>query len=136
MAVSVAVIIAVGVDNDHCHEVLGMSVGTPVAKPTWTELLRKLTRRGLRDVKLVVSNAHDGIKAAVSKVFQLLGSAAEQVHFMRNLPAHRQERPSRGLGLHRHRFCQETDRCRTDPAKDPQARHHHGTTLTMTCSPR
>lgn len=47
-----------------------------MAKPTWTELLRKLMRRGFRDVKLVVSNAHDGIKAAVSKVLQLLGSAA------------------------------------------------------------
>lgn len=48
--------------------VLGMEVGTSEAEPIWTEFLRKLTRRGLRDVKLVVSDAHEGIKAAVTKV--------------------------------------------------------------------
>ncbi|WP_157900484.1 transposase [Mesorhizobium sp. LCM 4577] len=49
--VSVAVIIAVGVATD--RQVLGMR-SAPVAKPTWTELLRKLTSRGFQDVKLVV----------------------------------------------------------------------------------
>ncbi|CDX34950.1 hypothetical protein MPLDJ20_20008 [Mesorhizobium plurifarium] len=72
-------IIAVGVDNGPLPRGAWLSVGTSVARPTWTELLRKLTRRGFRDVKLVVSNAHDGIKATVSKVLQLLGSAAGQV---------------------------------------------------------
>ena len=45
-----------------------MEVGTSEAEPIWTEFLRKLTRRGLRGVKLVVSDAHEGIKAAVTKV--------------------------------------------------------------------
>ena len=66
--VSVAVIIAVGVNSDGRREVLGMEIGTSEAEPIWTEFLRKLTRRGLRGVKLVVSDAHEGIKAAVSKV--------------------------------------------------------------------
>ena len=66
--VSVAVIIAVGVNSDGRREVLGMEVGTSEAEPIWTEFLRKLTRRGLRGVKLVVSDAHEGIKAAVTKV--------------------------------------------------------------------
>src|SRR3989337_1182783 len=66
--VSVAVIIAVGVNADGRREVLGMEVGTSEAEPIWTEFLRKLTRRGLRGVKLVVSDAHEGIKAAVTKV--------------------------------------------------------------------
>ncbi len=66
--VSVAVIIAVGVNTDGRREVLGMEIGTSEAEPIWTEFLRKLTRRGLRGVKLVVSDAHEGIKAAVSKV--------------------------------------------------------------------
>ena len=66
--VSVAVIIAVGVNSDGRREVLGMEVGTSEAEPIWTEFLRKLTRRGLRGVKLVISDAHEGIKAAVSKV--------------------------------------------------------------------
>ena len=66
--VSVAVIIAVGVNADGRREVLGMEIGTLEAEPIWTEFLRKLTRRGLRGVKLVVSDAHEGIKAAVTKV--------------------------------------------------------------------
>src|SRR5487761_2174291 len=66
--VSVAVIIAVGVNSDGRREVLGMEVGTSEAEPIWTEFLRKLTRRGLRGVKLVISDAHEGIKAAVTKV--------------------------------------------------------------------
>jgi len=57
--VSVAVIIAVGVNSDGRREVLGMEIGTSEAEPIWTEFLRKLTRRGLRGVKLVVSDAHD-----------------------------------------------------------------------------
>ncbi len=48
-------IIAVGVNSDGRREVLGMEVGTSEAEPIWTEFLRKLTRRGLRGVKLVVS---------------------------------------------------------------------------------
>jgi transposase-like protein len=49
--VSVAVIIAVGVNSDGRREVLGMEVGTSEAEPIWTEFLRKLTRRGLRGVR-------------------------------------------------------------------------------------
>lgn len=66
--VSVAVIIAVGVNTDGRREVLGMKIGTSEAEAIWVEFLRKLTRRGLRGVKLVVSDAHEGIKAAISKV--------------------------------------------------------------------
>ena len=64
--VSVAVIIAVGVNGDGRREVLGMEVGTSEAEAIWTEFLRKLRRRGLKGVKLVVSDAHEGIKAAWS----------------------------------------------------------------------
>ncbi len=61
-------IIAVGVNSNGRREVLGMEVGTSEAEPIWTEFLRKLTRRGLRGVKPVVSDAHEGLKAAVTKV--------------------------------------------------------------------
>lgn len=81
--VSVAVIIAVGVNTDGRREVLG----TSEAEATWTEFLRKLTRRGLRGVKLVVSDAHEGIKAAVSKVLSATWQRC-RVHFMRNTLAH------------------------------------------------
>ena len=65
--VSVAVIIAVGVNTDGRREVLGMTIGASEAATFWTEVLRQLARRGLRGVKLVISDAHEGIKAAVSK---------------------------------------------------------------------
>ncbi|WP_256672094.1 IS256 family transposase, partial [Pseudomonas sp. SG-MS2] len=67
--VSVAVIIAVAVNTDGGREVLGMRVGPSEAEPFWTDFLRSLMRRGLRGVKLVISDAHEGLKAAVSKVF-------------------------------------------------------------------
>ncbi|AMM84019.1 transposase [Martelella sp. AD-3] len=85
--VSVAVIIAVGVNTDGRREVLGMEIGTSEAEPIWTEFLRKLTRRGLRGVKLVVSDAHEGIKAAVTKVLCATWQRC-RVHFMRNALAH------------------------------------------------
>ena len=85
--VSVAVIIAIGVNGDGRREVLGMEVGTSEAEPIWTEFLRKLTRRGLRGVKLVVSDAHEGIKAAVTKVLCATWQRC-RVHFMRNVLAH------------------------------------------------
>jgi putative transposase len=59
--VSVAVIVAVGVNADGRREVLGMDIGPSEAETFWTEFLRKLRRRGLRGVKLVVSDAHEGI---------------------------------------------------------------------------
>jgi putative transposase len=85
--VSVAVIIAVGVNTDGRREVLGMEVGPSEAEPIWTEFLRKLTRRGLSGVKLVISDAHEGIKAAVSKVLNATWQRC-RVHFMRNVLAH------------------------------------------------
>jgi putative transposase len=85
--VSAAVIIAVGVNTDGRRELLGLEIGTSEAEPIWTEFLRKLARRGLRGVKLVVSDAHEGIKAAVSKVLSATWQRC-RVHFMRNALAH------------------------------------------------
>ena len=85
--VSVAVIIAVGVNGDGRREVLGLEIGASEAEPFWTSFLRKLARRGLRGVKLVISDAHEGIKAAVSKVFSATWQRC-RVHFMRNALAH------------------------------------------------
>ncbi len=85
--VSVAVIVAVGVNSDGRREVLGMDIGPSEAETFWTAFLRKLARRGLRGVKLVVSDAHEGIKAAVSKVLTAAWQRC-RVHFMRNALAH------------------------------------------------
>src|SRR6187551_2053832 len=65
--VSVATIIAVAVNSEGRREVLGLTVGASEAETFWTDFLRKLARRGLRGVKLVVSDAHEGLKAAIAK---------------------------------------------------------------------
>ena len=85
--VSVAVIVAVGVNTDGRREVLGMDVGPSEAETFWTDFLRKLARRGLRGVKLVISDAHEGIKASVVKVMNATWQRC-RVHFMRNVLAH------------------------------------------------
>jgi transposase-like protein len=85
--VSVAVIVAVGVNADGRREVLGMDIGPSEAETFWTDFLRKLRRRGLRGVKLVISDAHEGIKAAVAKVLSATWQRC-RVHFMRNALAH------------------------------------------------
>src|SRR6266851_2525608 len=85
--VSVAVIVAVGVNGDGRREVLGLDIGPSEAETFWTAFLRKLARRGLRGVKLVVSDAHEGIKATVSKVLNASWQRC-RVHFMRNALAH------------------------------------------------
>ena len=81
--VSVAVIIAVAVNTDGVREVLGMAVGPSEAEPFWSAFLRSLTRRGLRGVKLVISDAHEGLKAAVAKVLKATWQRCK-VHFLRN----------------------------------------------------
>jgi putative transposase len=84
--VSVAVIIAVAVNTDGVREIVGVAVGPSEAEPFWMKFLRDLTRRGLRGVKLVISDAHLGLKAAVSKVFTATWQRC-RVHFMRNAMA-------------------------------------------------
>jgi putative transposase len=85
--VSVAVIIAVAVNTDGVREVLGMAIGPSEAEPFWTAFLRSLTRRGLRGVKLVISDAHEGLKAAAAKVLKATWQRCK-VHFLRNALAH------------------------------------------------
>jgi putative transposase len=85
--VSVAVIVAVGVNTDGRREVLGMDIGPSEAETFWSEFLRKLRRRGLRGAKLIVSDAHEGIKTAVTKQMNATWQRC-RVHTMRNALAH------------------------------------------------
>jgi transposase-like protein len=85
--VSLAVIVAVGVNTDGRREVLGVATGASEAEPFWKAFLRSLADRGLRGVKLVVADDHKGLRAAAAKVF----SATHQrcrVHWLRNALAH------------------------------------------------
>ena len=64
-----------------------MDIGPSEAETFWTEFLRKLARRGLRGVKLVISDAHEGLKGAIAKVLHATWQRC-RVHLMRNLLAH------------------------------------------------
>ena len=85
--VPVAVIVAVGVNNDGRREVLGIDIGPSEAETFWTAFLRQLRRRGLRGVKLAISDAHEGIEAAVTKVLCATWQRC-RVHFLRGALAH------------------------------------------------
>lgn len=83
--VSKAVVIATGVRADGGREVLGLSVGDSEDGAFWTQFLRSLRARGLSGVRLVISDAHAGLKQAITAV--MAGAAWQRcrVHFMRNV---------------------------------------------------
>src|SRR3954454_22836717 len=85
--VSVAAIIAVAVDTEGRREIVGLHLGPSEAETFWTTFLKGLLRRGLKGVKLVISDAHEGLKAAIRRV---LGATWQRcrVHWMRSALAH------------------------------------------------
>ncbi|MDO8863235.1 IS256 family transposase [Haliea sp. E1-2-M8] len=85
---SQAVVVAVGVSNEGRRETLGMAVGPAETEAFWTEFLRSLVRRGLTGVRLVISDAHEGLKQAIAKVVSAAAWQRCRVHFMRNALAH------------------------------------------------
>jgi putative transposase len=85
--ISQATVVAVGVTSTGERQVLGLDVGPSEDRAFWTAFLRSLVKRGLRGVRLVVSDAHEGLKQAIATV--LTGTTWQRcrVHFMRNLLA-------------------------------------------------
>ncbi|MDB6181707.1 IS256 family transposase [Paracoccus fistulariae] len=69
------------------RDVLGMAIGASEAEPFWTGFLCDLVRRSLSGVKLVISDAHEGIKAATARVLSTTWQRC-RVHFQRNALAH------------------------------------------------
>jgi putative transposase len=85
--VSRAVVIAFGVAADGSREVLGVDVGDGEDETFWTAFLRSLRKRGLTGVRLVISDAHEGLKAAIGRVLNGAGWQRCRVHFARNVLA-------------------------------------------------
>jgi transposase-like protein len=81
--VSVAAIIAVAVNTDAKREIVGLHIGPSQAETFWLGFLKSLARRGLRGVELVISDAHEGLKAAIRRVFSASWQRC-RVHWMRN----------------------------------------------------
>ena len=85
--VSKAVVIATGVRSDGGREVLGLAVGDSEDGAFWIAFLRSLRARGLGGVRLVISDAHEGLKGAIAAVMIGAGWQRCRVHFMRNVLA-------------------------------------------------
>ncbi len=80
-----AVVIAIGLNAaTGQREVLGLDVGPSEDGAFWLAFLRGLVARGLRGVQLVVSDAHEGLKAAILAVLHGAGWQRGRVHFVRN----------------------------------------------------
>ena len=85
--VSRAVVVATAVTADGNREVLGLDVGDSEDEVFWTTFLRSLRDRGLAGVRLVISDAHAGLKAAIARVFAGAAWQRCKVHTMRNILA-------------------------------------------------
>jgi putative transposase len=129
--ISVAAIVAVGVNTEGRREVLGVATGPSEAEPFWRAFLRSLADRGRRGVKLVVADDHKGLRAAATKVF----SATHQrcrVHWLRNALAHvpPKQRPA-AVAMLKTIFAQDTAAAapqagRTDGRRTRRCARLHG----------
>jgi putative transposase len=86
--VTLAAVIAIGVCETGERRVLGLATGASESEPFWSEFLRSLVGRGLKGVQLVISDSHEGLKAAIGKVLSGVTWQRCRVHCMRNLLAH------------------------------------------------
>lgn len=82
-----AVVIATGITADGAREVLGVDIGDSEVETFWTRFLRSLRDRGLGGVRLVISDAHTGLKASITKCFTGASWQRCRVHYARNLLA-------------------------------------------------
>jgi len=95
--VSLALVIAIGVDDTGERHMLGFDLGASEDEEFWLAFLRSLVKRGLRSVQLVISDAHEGLKKALSQVFTGASWQRCRVHFMRNILAHIPRRDKRAV---------------------------------------
>lgn len=86
--VSNAVVIAYGVTASGYREVVGIDIVDTESKESWTGMLRSLRKRGLSGTKLVISDAHEGLKGAIATVMTGASWQRCKVHFYRNVLAH------------------------------------------------
>jgi transposase-like protein len=95
--VSLALVIAIGVDDTGERHMLGFDLGASEDEDFWLAFLRSLVKRGLKTVQLVISDANEGLKKALSQVF--IGASWQRcrVHFMRNVLAYIPRRDKRAV---------------------------------------
>lgn len=81
---NVAALVAYGVGMDGRRRLLAVTIGAQESEASWADLLRKLTDRGLKGVKLVISDDHAGLKAAVRSHLPDARAQRCVVHLQRN----------------------------------------------------
>jgi hypothetical protein len=77
----------VAVTTEGRREIIGLGLGPSEAEPFWSTFLKGLVKRGLKGVKLVISDAHDGLRHAITRVLGVTWQRC-RVHWMRNALAH------------------------------------------------
>jgi putative transposase len=82
---NVAIVTAIGVNDEGRREILGVEVFTIEDEASWTAFLRDLVERGLSGVRLVTSDAHPGLKKAIAKVIPGAAWNRCYTHFSRNV---------------------------------------------------
>lgn len=82
---STALVIAMGVNREGYREILGFALGAAETEAFWLDFLRSLVERGLHGVRLVISDAHQGLTAAVDAVLTGASWQRCRTHFMRNV---------------------------------------------------
>jgi len=85
--VSRAVVVATGITAGGDREILGVDIGDSEDETFWTGFLRSLRSRGLGGVRLVISDAHAGLRAAIRRVLSGASWQRCRVHYARNLLA-------------------------------------------------
>ena len=85
---NMAFVVAIAVDNEGTRHILGFDIGMSESGAFWEEFLRSLVRRGLSGVKLVISDAHEGLKTAIATVLHGATWQRCRVHCMRNILCH------------------------------------------------
>lgn len=88
MVTSKAVVVATGVTTEGRREILGVDVGDSEDEVFWRGFLTGLKTRGLSGVKLVISDQHSGLVAAINRALQGSSHQRCRVHFIRNVLAH------------------------------------------------
>jgi len=86
--ISQGVLLAVGVSAEGYREVLGVWIADSESEASWGEVFSDLSRRGLREVRYVVSDDHQGMQGAIERHYQGVVWQRCQVHFVRNILNH------------------------------------------------
>lgn len=94
--VSMAIVIAMGVTLEGTREILGFDLGPTESHAFWKEFLRSLVKRGLKGLRLVISDCHEGLKQAIRAVCSGAGWQRCRVHFMRNV-LHKVQKAHQGM---------------------------------------